>query len=601
MLAIWRNLLVILDSQTRRGVIRIGALSLLVALLEMIGIGMFLPVLQVFLAPDRISDLPMVGPMLALKLAENPSATMLIATLSLFVFFVLKNTLLGVMTWYQKGFVYREQARYQVQLFTGYMRRPWIEGLEQNSSEIARNLMRSVSVVFTRVLLPTIELVMETLLACGALAALLLVEPAGTLVAGITTGLVLGLFFAFVRQRISIWGKAIEDYTQACYLWINQGVAGLKQAKALGREGFFIDKFEDAAIHASRYSHYSMAITQIPRLLGEATILLTLFLIVVMITWRGQQPAEALPVLGVFAAAAFRILPSLNRIVQSFALIRAGGAACAYVRNDLKLVHTQMADRVNGQPMLLNREIRLNGVSFRYPRGETPAVNEVSLTIRHGEVIALVGRSGSGKTTLADLLLGLIEPQQGQVLVDGQDIHAHLDDWRRSVALVPQHVVLFDDSLTRNVAFALKDEAIDERRVWDSLAGAQLTDVVKGLPDGLSTSLGEGGSRLSGGQRQRVGIARALYEDAAVIILDEATSALDNETESQITATLSGLRGHKTLVVIAHRLNTLRGCDRIVMMDHGKLVACGTFDELMRESETFRRMVQLGGNPDEMP
>lgn len=592
-----RQVLAIVDRRTRRGLLVLAGCSLIGTVLEMIGTGLFLPLMQIFVAPERLTAMPVVGPLFMPLMSMDQSRVLVGAVLVMLGFFTVKNAAVAVLKWHERKFIYNAEAEFQLRLFSAYMTRPWLEQVYMNSADVSRNLMRSVPVVFIRVLMPAVEIMSESLLALGAMLALLLVEPMATLLAVATTGTVMGAFFVIIRMRMSRWGKEIEEHTARCFQWINQGVGGLKQAKVLGREAFFVERFKEAGEQAAHYSHLMMMMTQFPRLLGEVATLMTLVLVVVfLLVLRDRPPADALPVLGVLAAAAFRVLPSVNRIVHSAAMIRSGVAAVSNVYDDLvgDLLRRGRPPRSDSAPLTLDRELRAANVSFQYPRSATPALVQVNLTVRRGEIVALVGRSGSGKTTLVDLLLGLMEPSEGAVLADGRDIRENTRSWQSRIAYVPQTIALFDDTLARNVAFALPEGELDRNRVIKALERAQMAEVVTGLPEGLDTRLGENGARLSGGQRQRIGIARALYDDHDLLVLDEATSALDQETESKMTQTFDALRGETTVIVVAHRLSTVRRCDRVVLMDAGRVVAEGTFDQLRQDSPQFARLVSSG-------
>jgi ABC-type multidrug transport system fused ATPase/permease subunit len=598
-------MLSVIDPATRRGFFLIGIGSVFCAFLETFSVGMFLPLMQLLLAPESVARMPVLGKLLAPLMGEHSAELILTGTLGLTLFFVFKNILLGVLNWQHKKFVYVSEARFQTDLFAAYMRSSYLDAVNRNTAEATRTLVRSVPVMFTKGLMPSIEFSQEALLALGAVVALMLVEPMGTLVAGGTIGLVGGLYFVIVRGRLSRWGQHIEQGTGHLFKAIALGFGVFKAARVLGRERFFIDHFGNAANNAAHYSYRFMGLGTVPRLLGEVIVLLAISLLVLMVHLRGQPISDVLPVMGVFAAAAFRILPSMNRMLHAASTVRQSVPAIDDVRAALALVNLHgpaegpQADEV--VPLPFTGELVASGLSFRYPGRPLPALTGVDLTVRQGEMVALVGRSGSGKSTLADLLLGLLTPEAGAITVDGIDIRDAMRAWQRRIAYVPQSIFVADDSLARNVALGLPDAAIDRGRVLDALTAAQLGSLLDELPDGLDTRLGENGSRLSGGQRQRIGIARALYEGDDVMILDEATSALDNKTEHELAQVIEALRGERTIIVIAHRLATVRRCDRVVMMDEGRVIGAGRYDALVASCPTFAHMTALaerGGHDD---
>jgi ATP-binding cassette subfamily C protein len=328
----------------------------------------------------------------------------------------------------------------------------------------------------------------------------------------------------------------------------------------------------------------------------ETTFVCGLLGVSLLLTLRGG--AQALPLLGLFAYAGFRVIPASNRVMLYVAQLRYSRAWIHDLRADLTaLPEPAAADGLDAEPIRFTRAIALDRVSYTYageggpvlPPAE-PVLMDVSLAIAKGESLGVVGASGAGKSTLIDLLLGLLEPTAGRITVDGRDIASAMRSWRRHIGYVPQEPFILDDTLRRNVAFGVADREVDDRRVTAALRLAQLGDVVTTLPRGLDTMLGERGTRLSGGQKQRVAIARALYHEPEVLVFDEATSALDTPTERELIAALEALRGVKTLVVIAHRLTTVRRCDRLALLRDGRLAAVGPYEELLARDAGFREM-----------
>jgi ATP-binding cassette subfamily C protein len=312
---------------------------------------------------------------------------------------------------------------------------------------------------------------------------------------------------------------------------------------------------------------------------------------VLLVTAGGGTGPESVPLLGLYAYAGFRVIPSANRIVFLLSEIRFGRAALDRVRGDLALIARNVpggAAEPSDSDLRFEERLDLERVSYTYEQGAGPVITDLSLTIRRGESIGIVGATGAGKSTLVDLVVGLLEPTAGRLAVDGVDIRTRLASWQRHIGYVPQSAFLIDDTLRRNIAFGIPDREIDERRVQAATQRAQLESLVASLPEGLATTVGERGVRLSGGERQRVGIARALYHEPAVLVFDEATSALDSRTEAELTRAIEALRGDTTLVLVAHRLSSVRHCDRLVLLRDGRIADSGTFDELMTRNADFR-------------
>ncbi len=582
------------DRRTRIG-FAFMILSIFVSsLFEMVSLGLFIPLLQEVATPGKASNLFPVREWIA-PLAEQTHIHILVLLGSfVFAFYALKNGLLALIIYKQQIFIRRIEADYRNTIYAQYLNRPYAYFLNHNSAEIIRTVVQSTGAVFSGILIPFFSMVMELVLIVAALVVLFAVEPTATLTVVVVLGSGLGAFYLLIRRHLTAWGLRLEDVYVRIYMWINQGIGAIREIRILGRDRYFHTMFAQQTDEIARVSAISNTVQLMPRLVGEVIILGT-FLIFVSFTLIANQGSfvDAVPVLGIFAAAAFRIAPSVNRLVNSATSIRHNAAALDSVTNaDMSSGPPPSAKPV--QPLPFQQELRIDGLSFNYAETDRPALNNITFTITKGETVALVGPSGSGKSTLADIVLGLLDPTTGSITADGVNIRSNMTGWQRQLGFVPQTVYLSDDTLRRNIAFGLADNEIDTDQLVDATRMAQLDDVISALPNGLDTFVGERGTRLSGGQRQRVGIARALYNDPDLLVLDEATSALDSETESRITAITAGFRGKKTLLIIAHRLSTVRHCDRLVFLSNGRVEGCGTFDELQRTCPGFERMVQSG-------
>jgi ABC-type multidrug transport system fused ATPase/permease subunit len=353
---------------------------------------------------------------------------------------------------------------------------------------------------------------------------------------------------------------------------LRQGLGGAKDVKLLGREATFLDAFQTHNVRSAQVNQYQAMTQMLPRLWLELLAVAGLATLVVAMLAQGREMTAVMPTLGLFAAAAFRLMPSVNRVLNSLQVLRYCMPVVDVLHEELKLAPPEPPTRSGKSPSLMS-EIRLDDVEFTYPTGATPALSGVSLAVRKGESVGFVGPSGSGKSTLVDIVLGLLTPDTGTVLVDGADIQGDLRAWQDQIGYVPQSIYLTDDTLRRNVAFGLPDDAIDEAAVRRAIRAAQLEEFVASLPLGFDTLVGEQGVRLSGGQRQRIGIARALYHDPAVLVLDEATSALDTATEKGVIEAVTALHGRKTVLIVAHRLSTVAHCDRLFRLEQGRVVA----------------------------
>lgn len=601
-ISMWGNfkrIVFILGEKPRKQLAQVFVLMLIAAVLEMVGVGFILPLLQIVTEPDKVAEMAIIGDLYNRLTPNEPRLFLVLFTAAMAVFYVFRNVFVLGVTYIQTRFVMRTQAEQLIRLFDFYMRRPYTFQLERNSAVILRNLEVAVPSVFVGGLLPLMTLGLELCLALGTLSVLLFVEPLGTLVAGVVLAAASFVIYRLLGPHQREWGVHLQDFAAAIYKWIHQGLGANKEARVMGREPFFRGQ---VAEHALGRTHYQIRVKlagQIPRLVLESILMIAVLLIVTLMVFVQEQSlATIVPTLGVFAVGAFRLMPSANRMVLAAGSLKGGMAAVNLVYDDICEGGTKReetsTDGVAAEPLRFETAIRLEDLHYRYPTAAEDALRGLDMTIARGETVALVGPSGAGKTTFVDVILGLLEPTRGRISVDGTDIAAQPRRWQDRVGYVPQTIYLLDDTLRQNVAFGVPDDRIDEPRLERALRLAHLEGVVANLSEKAYTHLGEHGVRLSGGQRQRVGIARALYNDPDVLILDEATAALDNETEREVTRAIEELSGEKTLLVIAHRLSTVRHCDRVIFLQDGQASDIGTFDELLSRNPAFRKFAQTG-------
>ena len=434
---------------------------------------------------------------------------------------------------------------------------------------------------FTELLASALLISTEFLVLAGIAVLLLAVEPVGTVIAVLILGTAAWSFYSLMRKRLTRWGQARQVHDMLRLQHLYQGLGGAKDVKVLGREENFLEQFRRHNVLATRMVQRQSMMQMMPRLWLEFLAVSSLATLVIAMLAQGREMNTIIPTLGLFAAAAFRLMPSVNRVLSAAQTLRYYLPVVGTLRDELALAVPSPRRSSGVAATRFANEIRLADVRYRYPSAAAPALAEVSLRIARGESVGFVGPSGSGKSTLVDVVLGLLAPEKGEVLVDGSDIQKDLRGWQDQIGYVPQAIYLTDDTLRRNVAFGLADEEINEAAVVRAMRAAQLDEFVASLPEGLSTVVGERGIRLSGGQRQRIGIARALYHDPAVLLLDEATSALDTATEHGVMQAVAALHGSKTIIIVAHRLSTVEQCDRLYRLERGRLAAEGTAAEVL--------------------
>lgn len=566
----WLEIYRLFDAKGRRGIHFILLFTIITATLEAVGAAAIVPFIALLSDPAYIKTQPIVAQVYALSHIGSERHFMVAVSFALLGFYILKNSGLALVNHYQFRFVYAEMRSFSVRLFSDYMRSPMEFHLQLNSAELIRNVSNEVFTFFTHVLTASFILVSELFVMCAIIAMLFLISPWVTLGSLIILGLFTLAFFSVVRPKIRRYGLLQQEHNGERIKWIKQGLAGIKEIKVLRREEYFIARFNEHESSFSDAAQYAMVLNQTPRLFIETIAYAALFLGVGAAFAFGANPMAVLPTLALFAVAAVRLLPSANRIAMSLTRVLFYYPAVDVLRKSREMpVADRVLPYVSGVFAARWRSLQLEDISYTYPQGSIPAVRGVTISIARGSRVALLGSSGSGKTTLVDLILGVLPLSSGRIMIDNSSDAAILDNWRRHVGYIPQAIFILDDTIRRNVAFGLPDQAIDDAKVWNALALAQLEEHVRTLPRALDASLGENGANFSGGQKQRIGIARALYQNPDVLIMDEATSALDESTERNIAETLDRLPEDITLIVIAHRPETVRRCNLRVNLANG--------------------------------
>lgn len=552
-------------------------LMLVSMVLEMIGVGFVVPALGAMTTQRPTAPTLEIGSWL--NWLGNPSReTLLLAGLVvLLALYAFKAAFMLFAAWRQLQFVIAVQHRIGRTLFAAYLSQPWTYHLSRNSAEMIRNINEIQPLASTITIV--LGSIAESLVVLGVMGLLVWYEPAGALTVAAMMVAASVVLDRVTRRRLSSWGKRAQDYQSLMFKHLSQGLNGAKEVKVLGCEKDFIDHFASSRLQMIQMQARQSLVGQTPRLWYELLAVAALCVLTAVMVWQGKTTQAMIPTLGLFAAAAFRLLPSVNRLAMALQALR-------YSQHYINMAHAELTVLPAAIPtstgtISFGDSVRLESVSYRYPNAHVDSLDSVSLEVPHGCSVGIVGGSGAGKSTLVDVILGLLAPTSGRVLVDDRDIATNVRGWQDRVGYVPQTIYLCDDTLRRNVAFGVSDDQIDDDAVGRALRAAQLQGFVAGLPAGVETMVGEHGVRLSGGQRQRIGIARALYHDPDVLVLDEATSALDTETEAGVMEAVNALHGTKTLIIVAHRVSTIAGCDRVYRLDHGRVVKTGSFTEVV--------------------
>jgi ATP-binding cassette, subfamily B, bacterial PglK len=578
--------------QRRRWVI-VAILAVVSSGFEMLGA--VLVYLLIGLIAGTEMGIPLVGDLRTLGGGLDERTFLLLVAGILGAFFLLRAVVQVGITYVKYRVAHAAGARLSSTLVAGYLRMPYAMHLRRNSSELIRNAYEAVEKLERQCFLQIIYAFSEACLIAGMLAVMAVVAPAATGLAVVVVGLASMLLLKVVQPRLKRIGYTAQEMKKRNLASMQQSLQGIRDLKVLGIEESFARDYRRDRKRLARVLYLQGTAAQLPRHVVETSLLgfiLALFAISVAI---GTATEDLLAVLGLFAYAGLRLQPSLQRLIGSLNSIRFSSAAVEQVHEDLQLVQG-----INALPAEEAAEItfedRLRAVDlgFHYAETERPALSSINLEIRPGEVVGICGPTGGGKTTLVDLLIGLIDPTHGDVTVDGRSLIQHRSAWWRKLGVVPQMIFLTDDTLRRNIALGVDEEDIDDEALARAVRLAQLDTYVRALPDGLDTTVGERGVRISGGQRQRIAIARALYRGPEVLVFDEGTSALDNATEAALMSALERLRGRHTIILVAHRLSTVRHADRIVYLENGRISGLGSYSSLLATNERFKALAADG-------
>lgn len=569
--------------------IALAVVSVLVSFLDIAGIAMLVPLV------DELAGNAGAGP-ITLPFVSDLSIGVLLALA--IGFFVTKSLAMAGLRWWAVGAIQDSAADTATRLFAAYMRAPMSFHDERNSATSVRSVVSTVQTLYNQGFTSAASGVAEaaTLIVLGGF--VLVISPLPAIAGAVYLSIAAWLFLRVLQPRTKRLARRQQELVADAVQSVNEGLGGLREHRVRGSEAGLIDRFRRQRLEQAKVQRFTGFATELPRYYLEVLVLGG-FGVVALVVLAANPGPEALGVLAVLLAVVLRILPSMSRLLSVANALRQGEVALEVITSDLDLIGIDRLSTVRlDSPMDGSRArsiastLRLEHVTFTYGTADAPALHEVTLEVPAGTSLGVAGPSGAGKSTLVDIVCGIRSLDDGQVLVDGVVVDALSRERRSRVGLVPQDVYLVDGSIARNVSFGTVE---DQHQLWEALEMAQLADFVRSLPDGLDTVVGERGTRLSGGQRQRIGIARALYGRPGVLVLDEATSALDGETETAVVEAVSALAGELTLVVVAHRLSTIRHCDRIVYLEDGRVRAHGTFAEVERALPQFARAVEIAG------
>lgn len=568
----------ILNKQQKIRVIIIGVMMIIGAFLETLGVGLILPLVSAITTPNFITTNKYAIMICDFFDLHSPRTFMVVVIGALIFIYIFKNLYLLLEYYVQYRFTCNNRFSVQSRLMEIYLRRPYEYFLDAETGEITRVITNDTANTFA-LLSTVLSFFTEAVVSVALIVTIIAADPFMAFLLAAVLGSVMFLIGKMIKPVLRKAGVSFQKNIGQMNKWLFQSISGIKEIKVTQKEEYFLEQFSKYGKKAIDSEKLNSILGTVPRLAIEAIGISSMLGVIALLMFKGREVDTMLPQLSAFAMAAVRLMPSVNRMSASLNSMSYQEPAL-----DKMLEHLAVAEKWKSQQkasdvassrmagkITLDQSAELSDITYSYPNTATPVLLHANMEIPVGKSIGVVGASGSGKTTAVDILLGLLELQNGSVLSDGANIQADYKGWLGHIGYIPQMIYMLDDTIRANVAFGVPEKVIDEDQVWRALEEAQLKDFVQSLPNGLNTTIGERGVRLSGGQRQRIGIARALYPDPELLIFDEATSALDNETEAAIMESINALHGRKTMVIIAHRLTTIEECDIVYKVEDGRI------------------------------
>ena len=534
-------------------------------LFELVGIGILLPVLSTILDPSLIENNFYQESLYIFYDDQNPNKIVYFVLVILLLIYLLKTIFFVYLNYFQGRYLSGLMQNISDRLFVNYMLAPFYFHSSTNSSLMLKNLSVEVS-YFNQFCVSFISLLVEASMIMAVVLALLFVEPIGTLVTGGILILLVLIFHQSTKKKLVSYGLYREKTDSNLTKISLEGLSGIKEIKVLQKEDFFINAFKESTSDRAKINTFQTLILNLPRFYLEFVSILGLVFLISYLTFNNTPSDLIITIVGIFVAAVFRVLPSINKVLTSFQNIKFYNTSIEVIYN--QLIIKNRPNTTNLKPIAFEREIKISKLSFKYKNSDKFIFKDLDFTIKKGTSTGVVGPSGSGKSTLVGVLLGLHEPTLGSIKVDDKSINFESETLNSTIGYVPQDVYLFDDSIVANIALGVKHVVME--KVLDSINKAQLTEFISNLPNGLNTNVGERGAQVSGGQKQRIGIARALYNNPDILVFDEATSALDDSTESELINAIDELKREKTIIMIAHRISTLKNCDQIINLSNNE-------------------------------
>jgi len=558
----------------------LAVVTVIGAFLEVIGVSLMLPLITAIMQPDIINTNPYIAYVCNILDLHSHRTFVIMCIIAVILVFIFKDLFLMMQYYIQARFVYNNQFATQQKMLNGFLNRPYEFFLSAESGEILRVIQSDVPTTYG--LLTTILSMFTELIASLAISiTIFIIDPVMTTFVIIMMGLVVLAISKCVKPTLKKKGEDRHIHGSLTYKWLIQSITGIKEIKVGAKEEFFSENFTISGKKYISAEKWSTVFSNIPRLMIEMVSVCSTLAFIAFMIYKGKEIETLVPTLGAFAMAAMKLMPSANRIISAINQVVFQEPSLNKLLMDIEMFEEDEARYVEynknnsneiENKLSFNDKIELHNVTYGYQNSDKLILDNANMEIPIGKSIGIVGASGAGKTTAVDILLGVLLSKKGKVLTDGQNVMDNYSEWLSHIGYIPQAIFMLDDDIKSNVAFGVSKEEQNEERVWKALREAQLEEFVRTLPEGINTQIGERGMRLSGGQRQRIGIARALYNDPDLMVFDEATSALDNETEAAVMDSINSLHGKKTMIIIAHRLQTIANCDIVYRVENGKII-----------------------------
>lgn len=598
-----KKLWALLSRREKRNAAVLSLLVLVNGMLEMVGVGIVPLYVSVVAFPEKLIENQYIQMLLASPGELITQTTLLYWGSALLLgFFTIKVAYGVLLSYWEARFVHNRVLRLGDKLFTAYMRAPYTFHLGRNSAQLLRNVNTEAQRMGSGVLVPLIDFTTHLCILLAIVGLLIVASPGlaslSLMIFTVAAVIVVGALHKKFKE-LGIEAQAARgDVVRS----VNEGLGGVKEIKVLQRESSFTNRYRESLGTTLRIQRFMQVIGKAIPFMMEWISVAGLLAVVLVLFSTGRPSETVVSIVVLFAVSLARLKGSISSLVSRYTSLQHNLVSLDLIYDDLRELEQAAANQA-GRPTAavyqlntgadvanFTNTLEMEDVRYRYPGAEDEALKGVSLSIRKGEAIGFVGATGAGKSTLIDIVLGVLRPTSGRVLVDGEDIFSNIGAWQRDIGYIPQSIYLVDGSIKENVALGLPDKFIDDDALNRALKAAHVEEFVHQLPNGVNTIVGERGVRVSGGQRQRVAIARALYHNPDILIMDEATSALDNVTERAVIKAVEELKGERTILMIAHRLSTVRNCDRIVMLEHGRIEGMGTYEDLRQMNESFRRL-----------